>query len=180
MHRLPFMLCLILLLAGCAGFAPVPGGTDDVNNGFFKTREDFLARVNTLVPGHTKEQVLAQLGHTENELQRMNREELIMALMGTNNLIIQDGIQNQQMRYVLQYLQGYKLNYKFVEREHGFTSPIRWRTDETGYNYITTLVFYNNQLLEKPVVSGGEVNSISSKTLFDFLNPGTAMSVAAP
>lgn len=179
-HYWRYGLIITILLGGCAGWAPVPGGTDTVNRDFYKSKEDFMDKVGQLTPGMSPPQVFTILGRKEEEFTKLKREEIMEAMLGTNNAAIQDGIQNQQMRMILQYLYGYRLEFKAVKREHGFDNPIRWRTNESGFDYAISLIFYNGQLLEKPVISGGKVNSTSSKTLFDFLSLGTAARNAMP
>ena len=50
------------------------------------------------------------------------------------------------------------------------------KTHESGYNYVLTLVFQNGRLFDKPILSGGVVDGYSSKTVFDYLNPGNIFS----
>jgi hypothetical protein len=89
---------------------------------------------------------------------------------------MQHGIETQQpSNHLLQSLYGYKFTFKVIEHTHGFSSPIRIRTNETGYSYIVYLIFRDNKLFERPVVSGGNVNNTSSGTLFDYLTPSTVM-----
>lgn len=167
---------LLLALAACAQLAPVPGGTDSVNPSFYSAKEDFLARLGTLQPGMSEADVMAHLGRKEEELIRLKRDEVMIALLGTSNVEIRDGAQETAADgSQLQSIYGYRLNYRVVERHHGFSSPIRVRTDESGFDYAVTLLFRDGKLAERPIITGGEINASSSKTFFDFLNPGTAV-----
>lgn len=164
--------CLLLMLTGCAEHAPVPGGTDNVNSSFYKTKGDFLSRLPDVAPGMSQEEALAKLGRKEGELVRLKRDEILTALLGTDNITLKDENIRQEL---LQTLYGYKLIYKKVERKHGFTSPIRVRTDEKGFDYTVILIFRDGSLFASPIVTGGVVNASSSKTFFDFLSPGIAV-----
>ena len=50
------LVILSLAVGGCAGVAPVPGGTDLVNQSFYPSREEFLDNLN---PGT----VISAAGH---------------------------------------------------------------------------------------------------------------------
>lgn len=168
-----FCLICVLLVAGCAGRAPVPGGDDTTNLSLYKSEDEFKQRVARLQVGMVEEEVFAQLGTYRHELLQMSREEIVNALFGGGSLQVgASAAEQQQTLYNLQSLYGYRLDYKNVERHHGFTSPIRIRTDEDGFKYSTYLIFQQGRLFERPVVSGGKVNEKNSKTLFDWLSPG--------
>ena len=170
------LLCLIALLPGCAGWAPVPGGDDKVNSHFYTGPEDFLGRVNRLRPGMKQGEVLAILGRHAGEMTKLSRAEINAALYGGSGARFDGSLADQeQARKFLQSLYGYSLHYSAVEREHGFSSPIRVRTEEEGFKYNVLLVFQAGRLFDKPILSGGAVDDSSSKTLFDFLNPYTVV-----
>jgi hypothetical protein len=166
-------MLLPLLLGGCAQAFPVPGGTDAVNASYYNTKEDFLTRVSAIDVGMTEKEVLARLERSEDDMIRLKRDEIMMAMTGTNNIEFKGADAGpQSSRNVIRSLQGYRLNYKAVERKHGFSSPIRIRTDEKGFDYTVTLIFRKDRLLEKPILTGGVVNNFSSKTFFDLINSG--------
>lgn len=171
---------LCTLLSGCAGFAPVPGGTDDVNGSCFKSIPEMQAQIISLEPGMLESDVLSQLCRKKESFQRLERREIRIALLGGDNVSFSDHGNTETDSEIIRSLYGYKLNYKSVRRQHGFTSPIRMRTDESGYNYTLTLIFHDGKLFEKPILSGGIVNDTNSKTLFDFLTPGVLVDKAVP
>lgn len=152
----------------------MPGGSDTINRSFYTTKDNLLEVISTLHAGMTEEEAFTALGHNKNELVQLERDQIITALYGSSTVEFQDGLpDHEDSRAFLQSLYGYKLNYKIVEREHGFSSPIRIRTDESGFDYIVTLVFREGVLYAEPILSGGLVNRSSSKTIFDYFNPGS-------
>ena len=170
--RLIAVLAALVLLPGCAGWAPVPGGDDKVNSGFYSGSQDFLGRVNRLRPGMKQGEVFAILGRNAGEMTKLSRAQINAALYGGSSARFDGSLADQEMaRKFLQSLYGYSLDYAEVEREHGFSSPIRVRTEEEGFKYNVLLVFQSGRLFDKPILSGGAVDDSSSKTLFDFLNP---------
>jgi hypothetical protein len=159
----------LLFLAACADQAPVPGGTDAINPSFYRTKEDFLSRLDGISPGMPEKEVMAKLGRKEGELTRLKRDDIMTSLLGSNIVTFENDATREN---ILHELYGYRLNYKSVKRQHGFTSLIRVRTDEKGFDYTVALIFYQGLLFEKPLVTGGIINGSSSKTFFDFLSPG--------
>jgi len=103
------------------------------------------------------------------------KEELLARLTGLVPGTPEKEEDDTSREDVLHALYGYRLNYKNVKRRHGFSSPIRVRTDEKGFSYAVTLIFYEGWLFEKPIVTGGVINESSSATIFDFLNLGTVV-----
>ena len=173
------LLLVILSLGACAGNMPVPGGTDDVNETCFNSIADMQARVMEMTPGMPEGQVLTNLCRKKENLTRLDRREIRIALLGGDNVLF-SGMNAESDSQLIQSLYGYRLSYKSLNRKHGFTSPIRIRTDETGFSYYVTLIFRDGKLFEKPVLSGGVVNNTSSGTIFDFITPGTIVSHAVP
>lgn len=168
-----FCLFAVLAVAACAGRAPVPGGDDTTNITLYKSEEEFKMRVARLQVGMPEQEVFSQLGVFRQDLAQMSREEIVNALFGGGSLQVgASATEQQQTLYNLQSLYGYRLDYKNVKRHHGFSSPIRVRTDEDGFKYSTFLIFQQGLLFERPVVAGGKVNDRNSKTLFDWLSPG--------
>ncbi len=166
----------LLLLGGCAGRFPVPGGSDAVNRTFFSTQEDLLIRLNNIHLNMTEDEVFMALGHDRDDLVRLERNQIVTALYGSTSLQFRDGTpEHESSSNFLQSLYGYRMYYKVLDRKHGFSSPIRIRTDETGFDYAVTLVFREGTLYERPILTGGTVNRSSSATIFDYLNPGTIM-----
>jgi hypothetical protein len=168
----------LLALAGCAD-APMPGGEDTVNATYYTAADDFKARVDQLQPGMGESQVLSILGRTRNDMTRLGREQIVSALYGGSAVqMLDNAAERDQTRLFLNSLYGYRLEYKNVIKHHGFASPIRLRTIEQGYSYTVNLIFQNGVLLERPVLAGGIINDTQSRTLFDYINPGTFLSHA--
>ncbi len=173
-NKFMIFLAFLFLVSGCAGHLPVPGGTDTVNQSFYTTKEDLLDRLNTLRPGMTEAEAFSALGHDKLELVQLERDQIITSLYGSSAIEFRDGLpDHEDSRTFLQSLYGYRLNYKTVEHEHGFSSPIRIRTDESGFYYTVTLVFREGILYAPPILAGGVVNRSTSKTFFDYFNPGS-------
>ncbi len=173
-------MSFLMALTACAGIAPVPGGSDMVNQSFYGTREELLQKMQEIQPGMTEKEVLQKLGRGKNDLVRLERSGIVTALYGSNSVEFRDGPDSQDGGAFLQSLYGYRLDYKIVSRKHGFTSPIRIRTDEKGFDYRITLVFQNGILYAAPILTGGTVNKSSSSTFFDYLTPGAILSRTAP
>ncbi len=122
--------------------------------------------------------MLSMLKRSENDLVRLSRPEIMTALYGGGNSGFNGTYEEQEKaRAFLQTLSGFKLTYTSTQKEHGFSSPIRIKTHESGYSYVVTLVFQNGRLFDKPILSGGVVDETSSKTVFDYLNPGNIVSM---
>lgn len=171
--RRVWVVAAALIVSGCAGSFPVPGGDDDENKAFYQSAEELKLRVDTLQPGMAKDLVFSILGRTENEFTRLDRPAITENLYGGNGAGFNGTLEQQeQARIFLQSLEGYRFHYKFIDRDLGFSSPIRVRRDESGYNYTLTLVFREGRLFDKPSLSGGTVTGGSSKTIFDYLTPG--------
>ncbi|MBI1216278.1 MAG: hypothetical protein GC185_10745 [Alphaproteobacteria bacterium] len=169
----------IFCLAGCAG--TLPGGTQTVNKNYYPSPEVLKSWVDTLEPGMSKGEVFTRLGRSEEDFRRLDRTEIVDALFGGNNAGVPAGFMPpEQIRAFLNSLAGYELDYKYVKKRHGFTSPIRIRTDANGFDYMVKLIFKNGVLLEKPVMTGALVHNYSSDTLFDFLSPGIVVDKAIP
>ena len=164
--------CSLTLLTGaCAGYAPVPGGDATTNKDFYKSDIDMKARLATLEKGMSKAEVFDRLGRHEEDFVTLGREGIIQALLGGSDASISSMLSGRETEYqFIQSLSGYRLDFRVVEREHGLDSPIGMRTDETGFSYSAVLVFRNDHLFEKPIVSGGVVANTSSKTIFDYIS----------
>jgi len=171
-----FATVIILNLGACAGKMPVPGGTEDVNETCFSSVADMQKRILEVSPGMPEGQVLAHLCRKKEALTRLDRREIRIALLGGDNVLF-SGMDAETDSHLIQSLYGYKLAYKSVNRKHGFLSPIRIRTDETGFNYTVMLIFRDGKLFENPILSGGIVNNVTSGTVFDFITPGTLVSL---
>lgn len=165
-------------LTACAGVAPVPGGTDEQNRPYFESGGDMKAKVAELKPGMSEEAVFKHLNCRKEQLTQLDRIGIRRALLGGENAPL-PGTPEQQLE-IYKFLQtsyGYRLDFKDVKRKHGFSSPIRIRTEESGFSYTVTMIFHDGRLLEKPIIAGGIINGTSSQTLFDFLNPGTGLNL---
>lgn len=172
-------LSLALGLSGCAGKAPVPGGTEDVNKQCFSSVSDMQARLLSLSPGMPEDQAMLGLCEKKEEFSRLDRREIRVALLGGDNVLFSAG-QTGDDSALIRTLYGYKLAYKSTKKRHGFSSPIRIQTNETGFNYTIRLIFRDGVLFERPILSGGIVNETTSGTLFDFITPGTIINKAIP
>lgn len=167
---------LALFAAGCAGVAPVPGGTDSINADFYASDTDFKSRVGRLQAGMPQDLVFNILGRRSDELRQLSRNEILTALYGSNTTQnMGSGPERDRLYAFMQSLYGYQLRYKDVAKDHGFVNPFRIRTEEQGYDYSVSLIFRNGYLLERPDLSGGLVHERSSSTFFDYLNPGAIM-----
>lgn len=167
--------CTAIMLSGCAGIVSLPGGTETVNKSFYKSDQEMKERVSSLQEGMTKDEVLRRLNRNESQLIVLRRDEIIDALYGGDQFGIIDVAQSTQGRNYIKSLSGYRLVFKNVERNHGLNSPISMRTNQEGYSYSTTLIFKDNVLYEKPMITGGVVDESSTRTLFDYISLGTAM-----
>lgn len=169
-----------LILAACAGSLPVPGGTDTTNEGFYQSKQALLGRLSVLKPGMSESQVFVALERKKEELVYLERQQVASALYGSNALQFdhKGPASEPGSAEFMQALYGYRLDYKSVERDHGFSSPIRIKTHEQGFEYSVILVFRNGILFAEPILKGGVVNRTSSSTIFDFLNPGTLVDAA--
>lgn len=172
MFKFILILPVAFLLNGCAGVLPVPGGGESINNSFYKTETDLKTRVQSIKQGMPKNAVFTKLSLHEDQFILLTREEIMSTLYGGQKL---EFTQNQDAplseRSFIQSLTGYKLLFKNVNRKHGLTSPIRIKTQENGFSYTAIFIFKDGILYEDPVLSGGEVDTTSSKTLFDYMNP---------
>lgn len=178
MRALIMAAALTFPLNGCAGSLPVPGGDEQVNSKAYTSQQDLLDRVHALQIGMSLNLVLTMLKKNESDLVLLSRPEIMTALYGGGNSGFNGTYEQQeQARAFLQTLSGYKLQYINTEKDHGFSSPIRIKTHESGYNYVLTLVFQNGRLFDKPALSGGLVDEYSSKTVFDYLNPGNIVNL---
>lgn len=173
------LLSATVLLSGCAGVLPVPGGKDTVNQSFYNDDIDLKSRIDALEEGMSKDEVFMALERHEEDLILLDRSEIIATLYGGQNIAsAQNSSSLVHKRSFLQSLTGYRMMFKKVNRKHGFSSPIAMRTNEAGYQYIASFIFKDDLLYEKPVLSGGPVDAVSTKTIFDYLSPGTVMSQA--
>ena len=144
-------------------------------------------------PGMSEGEVFAKLcsSSKKESMARLDRREIRTSLLGGPDVpfvspgggVITGGAPDPSAKtselsdsQIIQSLYGYKLSYKSVKKKHGFTSLIRIRTDESGYDYIVTLIFQNGALFANPILTGGPVNTVTSSTLFDFITPGTIVS----
>jgi hypothetical protein len=169
-------LLSIFLTSGCVGM--LPGGSEADNDSFYDSVKELQGWVNDLKPGMKKGEVFARLGRRQEEFERLTRSDIVGVLFGGKDAGIPTGFTppgGENIARFLNSLEGYRMVYKKVKRKHGFTSPIRVQTDEKGYSYEISLIFKDGRLYEKPFLTGGIVNGVSSKTLFDYLNPGLIM-----
>lgn len=171
---LSFGLVCALGLSACAGSLPVPGGDEQINQKTDASHEDLLNRVNNLRTGMSVDLVLAVLKRSEADLIHLSRAEIMSTLYGGTSSGFDGTYEEQERaRAFLQTLTGFKILYVNTEKEHGFSSPIRIKTHESGYSYTLALIFQNGTLFDQPILSGGVVDGYSSKTVFDYLNPGS-------
>jgi hypothetical protein len=164
----------VLAIAACAGVLPVPGGSEQVNEACFESETALRDRLNALTLGMDEEAVLNSLCGRKEDIARIDRRDIRVALLGGDNVPFPSG------NDVIEELYGYRISFKSVKKKHGFSSPIRIRTDASGYSYAVTVVFRAGKLYALPAVAGGPVNNSSSGTLFDALTPGAIVNHAMP
>ena len=171
-----FLISFSILLSACAGIVPMPGGSDTINKGFYESDVDMRERVASLEVGMPKSEVFEILGRTEDDFILLSRDEIVSTLYGgvQSNFAFREA-EPLYDRELLKSLDGYKLVYKNVKRKHGVSSPIAMRTNEVGYSYVSSFIFKDDILYEKPVLSGGTVDASSSKTISDYLSPEKVM-----
>ena len=166
-----------IFLSGCAGSLPLPGGDDETNKSLYASEEELKLRVSQLKAGMNKSLTFALLGRNEHEFTRLDRPSVMTALYGGSGGGFDGTLEQQETgRMFLQSLEGYRLAYKFVDSELGFSSPIRIKTKKHGYNYTLTLIFQDGKLFDQPLLTGGVVEESSSKTFFEYLTPGFLIS----
>ena len=173
-RMVPFLIAVayIFTLTGCAQFLPVPGGDDTTNEEYYKGEEDLMAALKRLQVGMSKERAFSILMRKEDDFKKLDRSGILHALYGGSDVELQQGMSAHGLStHFLATLSGYSFRFQVVESEHGFTSPIRVRTSEEGYDYTVSLIFQNDILLEEPILSGGDINKTSSGTIFDFISP---------
>ena len=164
----------LALLTACVG--TLPGGSDSVNKNFYSSPDELKAIVPTLQPGMSKAEVFARLGRIETHFKRLSRDEIVGAIFGGRDSGVPASFRAPEGNNAfLESLSGYEMTYRAIKRKHGLSSPIRIQTDETGFDYTLRLVFRNDILFQHPLLSGGTVKSDDSKTIFDYLNPGTVL-----
>ncbi|MBU6475228.1 MAG: hypothetical protein KGL10_06730 [Alphaproteobacteria bacterium] len=168
------LLIAAFSLCACADHMPMPGGTEDINSSCFKSIDDMQTRILSMKPGMPEDQVLAQLCRKKEDLTRLTRQQIRVALLGGSNVTF-PGLSPSEDSQLIESLYGYTLSYKSINREHGFVNPIRIRTNETGFDYNVTLVFRDGKLFSSPLLAGGPVDTTTSGTLFDFITPGTVV-----
>src|SRR4051812_17135061 len=101
-------MLLVLMLAGCAGSAPVPGGTETVNAAYFPSQDDFKSRVSRVQAGMPEGLVFSILGCQPDDLKRLGRNEIVVALYGANSMQMMNGYQEREdTRAYLESLYGY-------------------------------------------------------------------------
>jgi hypothetical protein len=172
-----FSLLLVFFLCGCVG--SLPGGTDAVNKSFYNSNADLESWVDSLDTGMPREEVFARLGRTQKDFRRLARSEIVGVLFGGEDAGIPVHFYtDESILSFLDSLDGYRIEYKTVKRRHGFSSPIRLQTDAKGFDYSLSLIFKEGKLYQKPYLTGGRVNNSSTRTLFDYLNPGLILGVA--
>ena len=170
--RIVFLL-IAASLAGCTGALSLPGGDDTNNSASYTSPDDLLSRLNAMQPGLAAQDVFVRLGHAPSELNRLQKPEILQALYGSTNVSFDAArIGDDSQSRFLASLYGYSLNFKTVKKEMGFNGPFRIETDENGFDYTAIFVFQNGKLYAAPIVTGGVVRKSTSKTLFEFLNPG--------
>lgn len=157
---------VIFFLASCANIMPVPGGSEAVNDSCFASETEFRSYISSLTPGMPETVVLKGLCRKKEDIAQIDRRDIRITLLGGDN------IDFPHNGHLIEQLYGYRLHYKNIKRKHGFSSPIRIQTKETGYSYTVTVIFHDGRLFTQPAVSGGPVRNTSSGTLFDFLTPG--------
>ena len=173
-----FILVILpaFVLSGCAGVLPMPGSSESINRDFYENDVSMKERVLSLREGMTVSEAFAHLGRKESDFIMLDRTQIVAVLYGGQQLeFVQNVSYPMQERNFLRGLSGYNLAFKKVKRKHGLSSPISLKTKKMGYSYETNLIFKDGYLFEKPILSGGAVDVISKKTVFDYMTPATVM-----
>ena len=171
------VLAMLLSLSACAG--ALPGGSDSINKSYYDSNADLETWVNSLEVGMSREETFARLGRVQKDFRRLARNEIVGVLFGGEDAGIPVHFYtDENILSFLDSLEGYRIDYKTVKRRHGFTSVIRVQTDAKGFDYRLNLIFKDGKLYQKPVLTGGQVNTTSSKTIFDYLTPGLILGAA--
>jgi len=167
-------LCVLSLsLNACSGVLPVPGGKNTINNEFYQSDAELKQKLSFLKEGMSIKKVFWILERRPDELKKLNRLEIIEALYGGASSPYTTGAAiNPYKEINIKSLSGYRLNYGVIKRKHGVRSPISLRTNETGFEYSAVIIFKDDILFEEPFLSGGLIDNSSSKTIFDYFNPG--------
>ena len=170
-------MALCLCLSGCVG--ALPGGSESINKSYYDTHADLEAWVDSLQAGMSKEETFARLGRVEKNFKRLTRSQIVGTLFGGEDAGIPVHFHtDESILAFLESLEGYRIEHKNVKRRHGLASIIRLQTDSKGYDYTLSLIFKEGKLYQKPYLTGGQINNTSTKTIFDYLDPGMAIGVA--
>lgn len=165
-------LFVAIFMTGCANHnMEAPGAHDTTNFTYYPSQRDFLERLQRLEPGMHYELVFAMLDRKVEDFEKLNRSQILYSLYGRSNQFTGNFRDQEQLRAFLQSLQGFRLSFKSIEKEHGFDSPIRLTKESKGFNYTVDLVFYDGRLYEYPIIAGGPVNETTSETIFDMISP---------
>lgn len=177
LYLIMLLLVMAVSLTGCSGVLPVPGGDDEENQHFYKSEEELKTLVAQISSGMEKSLVFSILGRQEHDFIKLDRPGIMESLYGGSGGGFSGTLQErEQARLFLQSLEGYRFSFKFINRDLGFSSPIRIKTDQSGYDYTLTLIFREGRLFDQPILSGGVVDGSNSKTFFDYLSPGLLLS----
>jgi hypothetical protein len=176
-QKITVFFLLAIMISACARGLPIPGGDRTKNEHIFDGKQDLMDRLSYLERGMSKVDVFAALNVYEKDLIQIDRKEIITALFGDNRISYENYSAGdaENLRKLMRALDGYRLEYASVEREHGFQNPYRWRTNQEGYEYAVTLIFHDDMLFEKPILTGGAVKESSSKTMIDYFVLGSLL-----
>ncbi len=168
---------MCLLLSGCVG--ALPGGSESINKSYYDSNADLEAWVDSLEPGMSKAETFARLGRVEKNFKRLTRSQIVGTLFGGEDAGIPVHFHtDESILAFLESLEGFRIEHKNVKRRHGLASIIRLQTDAKGYDYTLNLIFKDGKLYQKPHLTGGQIDTTSTKTIFDYLDPGMAIGVA--
>ena len=166
-----FVASVMSLMTSCAPIIPVPGGSSAVNANCVSSAVELEWRLAGVSKGTAEEKVFQTLCDNKGTFQRLDKRDIRLALLGGENISF---ARNPPAftDEILESLYAYKINFKSINRKHGFTSPVRVATEESGYDYTVIIIFKNGSLYQDPIITGGVVKSSTSGTIFDFLSPG--------
>lgn len=146
----------ITVTGGCA----VMDSQVQSNADFFSGEEEIRSRISQLEVGMDKQEVFETLGVKAENLHSLDRKGIKIALYGSENQKI-DGSE-EEVRKFLSDMEGYKLDYKSIDRDRSLSFSFRIKTESTGYDMSIYMVFKNGKLFDKPNVKGGLVNENES------------------
>lgn len=159
----------LTMTTGCASSHGFRSGGESTNSALFAGVSDLETRVSALQPGMSREEVFEKLGVTRAQMQKLSRQQVTETLYAGAEPELSGGLEElEEARQFFNSLEGYRLNYRDVDEETGF-SLTRVHKQSTGHDMSVTLIFRDGALYDTPEISGGPVNKKSSTTYLKVL-----------